>query len=356
MRPRTTILLGVIILLVAVVFLVLSSQTPPPAEVNPDVPTEVPTPAIPTVQIVVAAQSIPRGRLITEDAVTLIEWPETSVPPGAFNNIDEVLNLIARTDILFNQPLTDVMLTNNREQLAQRGSDAALLIPNDRRGFAIPIDQLSGVAYAVQQGDHVDVLISLWLVDTDRDGQYGSPYFFNRSLSDDLIAAGMDPENAVSQAIALTTRQSIFPRLSSQLMLQDIEVVSVGNWENPTPIPRFTPGIPSAVEEVPVEGVPPQSLSGTPTVTPPRPDVVILSVTPQQALILQWLRESDAIVDLALRGPTDRAPIDTEAVTLQYIIDNFNVTLPPKLDFSINYLPSTDEPACPDRWTKDSCR
>jgi pilus assembly protein CpaB len=353
MRPRTTILLGVIILLGAAVFLILSSQQAPPAP-TPSAETAIPTPAIPTVQIVVAAQSIPRGRLITEDAVTLVEWPETSVPPGAFQNIDEVLNLIARTDILFNQPLTDVMLTNNREQLVQRGSDAALLIPNDRRGLAIPIDQISGVAYAVQPGDHVDILISLWLIDTDRDGQYGSPYFFNRSLSDDLIAAGMDPENAVSQAIALTTRQSNFPRLSSQIILQDIEVVSVGNWENPTPIPRFTPGIPIP-EAVTPEGAPP-SLSGTPTVTPPRPDVVILSVTPQQALLLQWLRESDAIIDLALRGPTDRAPVDTQAVTLQYIIDNFAVTLPPKLDFSVNYLPPSEEPGCPDRWTKDSCR
>ena len=54
MRPRTTILLGVILLLGVGIFLYLSSQSGgDPAE--PEVETQVPTPVIPTVQIVAAA-------------------------------------------------------------------------------------------------------------------------------------------------------------------------------------------------------------------------------------------------------------------------------------------------------------
>ncbi|HEY4689845.1 MAG TPA: Flp pilus assembly protein CpaB [Anaerolineae bacterium] len=352
-RGRTLILFGVVLLLVAVIAFVLLSQSQPPVPTPaPGEATATPTPVIQTIKIVVAAQNIPRGRIITEDAVTLVDWPESSLPPGFFTTFDDVRNLIARTDILFNQPLTDVMLTNDRAQLTARGGDAALLIPNDKRAIALPIDQLAGVGYAIQPGDHVDVLVSLWLLDTDRDGQYAA-YLFNRNLSDELIAAGMQPDAAVQAAIQLTTRDKSFPRLSSQLILQNLEVLSVGDWREPTPLPRFTPGVPQPAAASPTPVAPP---GATPTGTPARPNVVILIVSPQEALILQWLRESDAIIDLALRGGSDLAPVDTGTVTLQYLFDNFNVTLPPKLDFSINFLPPENTAACPERWTKDSCR
>jgi pilus assembly protein CpaB len=351
-RSRTLILLGIVLLLIAVIAFVLLGQQPPPeAAVTDGEPTPEPTAIVRMVKIVVAAQNIPRGRVLTEDSVILVDWPEDSQPPGAFTDLEAVRNLIARTDILFNQPLTDVMLTNDRAQLTARGSDAALQIPNDKRAIAMPIDQLASVAYALQPGDHVDVLVSLWLVDADRDGQYQA-YLFNRELSDELIAAGMQPENAVQNAIQLTTRDDSFPRLSTQMILQDLEVLSVGEWTEPTPIPRFTPGAPGEPPTPTPAGVP----GATPTAAPPRPNVIILIVGPQQALLLQWLRESDAIIDLALRGATDRAPVDTSTVTLQYLFDNFNVTLPPKLDFAVNYLPPDNASSCPDRWTKDSCR
>jgi pilus assembly protein CpaB len=350
-RSRTLILFGFVLLLVAIVIFLLAQQAQP-APTPPDGgPTPTTAPAIELVPIVVAAQNIPRGRPITEDAVYLVDWPRDKLPPGHFTDLGDVQNLIARTDILLNQPILDVMLTNDRSQLTARGSDAALLIPNDRRGFAFPIDQLSGVGYALRPGDHVDVLAAFWLVDVDRDGQY--PIVpFNRNLVDELIAAGMDPDAAVQQAVSSATGATVYPRLSSQLILQDIEVMSVGEWEEPTPLPRFTP---SAPDEPPTP-TPPAAPGATLTATPPRPNMVILLVTPQQALILQWLREQDAIVDLALRGPLDFAPVDTAAVNLQYLFDNFNITLPPKLDFVNLYLPPPDNPACPDRWTKDPCR
>lgn len=352
-RSRTLILLGVVLLLLAIIAFVALNPGAPAPEPGPDgVPTEVPTPVIQMVKIVVAAQNIPRGRAITEDAVILTDWPETSMPPGAFTNLDDVLNLIARTDILFNQPLMDVMLTNDRAQLTARGSDASLLVPNDRRAIAVPIDQLAGVGYALQPGDHVDVLVSMWLVDVDRDGQY--PVIpFNRDLVDQLVASGMDPAEAVQLVVSQSQSARVFPRLTSQIVLQDLEVLSVGDWREPTPIPRFTPGAPGGVEVEPTLAAAP---GATPTATPPRPNVVILIVAPQQALMLQWLRESDAIMDLALRGAADRAPVDTSTVTLQYLFDNFNVTLPPKLDFVINYYPPENAVACPERWTKESCR
>ncbi len=351
-RGRTLILFGAVLVLAVIAIFLFAIGQPPPTPTPVEGGTATPTPVARTVQIVIAAQNIPRGRPISEDAVYLGDWPEENLPPGVFTNLEDVLNLIARTDILFNQPIIDVMLTNDRGQLVSRGSEASLLIPNDRRAVALPIDQLASVGYAIRPGDHVDVLASFWLVDVNRDGQYAA-YFFNRDLADELIAAGLnDPiSTGVERAIALSAGVP-FPRLSSQLVLQDVEVLSVGNWRDPTPVPPFTPGVP--VEVLPTETPVP---AGTPAGTlPPPPDVVLLIVTPQQALLLQWLRESDAILDLALRGATDRAPADTSTITLQYLFENFNVTVPPKLDFAINYVPAPNAQLCPERWTKDSCR
>ena len=345
-RGRTMILLGVVLLLVAIIAFVVASQQP----VEPVGPTPEPTPVIKTVKIVVAAQNIPRGWVISEDAVTLMDWPETNLPPGTFSSVDDVRNLIARTDILFNQPVLNVMLTQDRAQLVARGSDAALQIPNDKRAVAIPIDQLASVGYAIQPGDHVDVLVSMWLTDVDRDGQY-VVVPFNRNLVDELVAGGIELDAATQQVFQLTLNVTPFPRLASQLVLQDLEVLSVGEWRDPTPLPRFTPGVPG--EPTPVAAEAP---AGGPTGTPRRPDVVLLIVSPQQALILQWLRETDSIIDLALRGATDRAPVDTSTVTLQYLFDNFNITLPPKLDFAVDFFPPLTEAVCPERWTKAVCR
>jgi len=349
-RGRTFILLGLVLLLGALAVFLFASGQPQPAATP--VATVEPTPAIQLVKIVVAAQNIPRGKLITADAVYLADWPRDSVPPGAFNNLEDVLNLIARTDVLFNQPLMDVMLTNDRAQLTTFGSDAALLIPNDKRAVGLPIDQMASVGYALRPGDHVDVMVGFWLVDVDRDGQY--PVVpFNRALVDELVASGMTPETAANLVAQQASSAKPFLRLSTQLVLQDVEVLSVGEWKDATPIPRFTPGAP----QLPTPTPPPQAApNATATPTPAPPNMVILVVSPQQALILQWLRESDAIIDLALRGTTDRAPADTTTVSLQYLFENFNVTLPPKLDFVINYLPSANTAACPERWTKESCR
>ena len=60
--------------------------------------------------------------------------------------------------------------------------------------------------------------------------------------------------------------------------------------------------------------------------------MLILLVDPQQALILQWLRESNVSVNLALRGAGDSAPVSTDSVSYQYILTNFNITIPPKVN------------------------
>ena len=325
-RSRTLILLGIVLLLgaVAVIVLLPQQQATPPAQAVP-----TPVPEIPTTEILVAAQDIPRGTIIGDDAIAPGKWPNTSLPPNDLIIVkpEDVIGKRARTDILRGQPVLQSMITADPSRLARTGNDASLFIPPEKRAVAFPIDQMSSVGYAIGAGDRVDVIISFSIVDVNQEGQY--PIVpFNRELVDDLIAAGLPSEVAVQQVLADIKSAQIEPRLVSQLTLQNLEVLHVGEWPaaGKLPSPTATPNPEQQVAQ------PPPAAGGTPTPTPPRPNMLILLVDPQQALILQWLRESNVAVNLALRGAGDSAPVSTDAVSYQYILTNFNITIPPKVN------------------------
>ena len=329
-RSRTFILLGIVLLLGAVAVLVLlpPQQAAPPTPIPP-----TPVPEIPTTQIVIAAQDIPRGTIIGDDAISLGKWPDESLPPSDLMVLkpEDVLGKRARTDILRGQPVLQSMVTVDLQQLTAIGNEASLFIPPEKRAVAFPIDRMSSVGYAIGSGDRVDMLVTFSILDVNQDGQY--PIVpFNRELVDELIAAGIAPDAAAAQVLADVQSAKVEPRLLSQLTLQNLEVLHVGEWPaqglNPRPTATPNPEQPAA-QPAPGGG-------GTATPTPPRPEMLILLVDPQQALILEWLKESGVIIRLALRGATDSAPVSTDTVSYQYILTNFNITIPPKVNSIIN--------------------
>jgi hypothetical protein len=83
-----------------------------------------------------------------------------------------------------------------------------------------------------------------------------------------------------------------------------------------------------------------QSPEAPPTATPV-PDIITLVVSPQDALVLNYInrvveRSPGAVVmTLALRSAGDTSRVDTESVTLQYMFERFNIALPAKLNYGI---------------------
>ncbi|MEW5961873.1 MAG: hypothetical protein AB1801_29480, partial [Chloroflexota bacterium] len=111
-------------------------------------------------------------------------------------------------------------------------------------------------------------------------------------------------------------REAQIPRRVAQLTVPAAKVIRVGPWIEPPPPPP-----PAEGEEVP-------------TPTPNLPDIVTLAVTPQDALVLVWLRQSGIYSEMALRAAGEEtADHLTEAVTLQYMLTRFNIAVPPKIEF-----------------------
>jgi pilus assembly protein CpaB len=93
--------------------------------------------------------------------------------------------------------------------------------------------------------------------------------------------------------------------------------------------------VPEGGEQQPAEGGGEQA-APTP---PPEPEVVTLIVTPQDAITLNYLlyyqKYLGAQMTLALRSAEDNTRVLTEAVTLQYLLETYNIPVPAKLPYSI---------------------
>jgi Flp pilus assembly protein CpaB len=64
-------------------------------------------------------------------------------------------------------------------------------------------------------------------------------------------------------------------------------------------------------------------------------DIVTLGVTPQDAVVLTWAVNTGVDINLALRSARDVPQVPTTSVTLQYMIETYNITVPPKLPYSL---------------------
>ena len=329
---RILVVIGAVILVLALVVVVVMmvrgrSQ---PAEPTPGPEEGGPVVYVPegTVDIVVAAQNIPRGVRITADnnAVVLASWPENSVPAGTLTALESAYGRIARLDIPLGMPILENMLTAAPGDLADVGSDAALLIPRGKVAYALAVAGNASVAWAIQPGDHVDVLISVLLVDLDEDFQSQLPNQASCIGTTEGCTSGTLGRLevlATGDVVNVTPGEDQRPRMITQLTVQNAIVLRVGNWQEEE-------AAPTQEEQPPVEGE--EAAQPTPA---PRflPKWVTLAVRTQDALVLKYAEEVGASMDLVLRSAGDESLIATEPVTLQYIFDQFNMQLPPKLPY-----------------------
>ncbi len=348
-RLRTFLLIAILILIVAVVILVVLPQLNAPQQTivddtgevvavvqNPEstpLPTATP---IRYVDLVVAVQNISRGQVIPPDAVVVNPWPEDAQPFNGISNLDDVVGRIARTDIFREQPILSNMVVDSYQSLARVGSDAAAILPQGLVAVALPIDRLTSVGYAVQDGDRVDLIMSLLFVDVDEDFQSRSPNDINLiQITEDGIdfiapIAGRPDSTSLGQVIISPSEQQR-PRLVTQRTITDALVIHMGTIP---PDGRFI-GVPPTPTPAPSDGEEEDTGTPVPTPTPARPDIIILGVTPQDAVFITWMIEARVPVTLALRSAQDTSTTVTNEVTLDYLMTEFGIALPGKRPYAI---------------------
>jgi pilus assembly protein CpaB len=352
-RGRVFILLALILLMGAAgVYFLLSGigREQAPEDITP-------TP-IGEAEIVIAAQHISRGSIIPQEAVIVSPYPADYLVETMMTDPGLVIGRRARMDIGRGVPITQNMITERAGDLLGTGSDASLAIPPGMTAISMPMSRLSGVAYALRDGDQVDVLVSLLLSDVDVEFQTGLPnesmFLFDpngnlltaftcRQVSFEegqLVCSSGEVPPPIGRVVTDDeTGQQFYagpvgeskPRLVTQRLISNATVLHVGAF----PLPGEEAAAPVAVATPePAAGAQPAGGEVAPPAILP-PDVVTLIVSPQEALALNWALKARLDLVLTLRGPNDPTVSDeTDSVTLQYLVENFDIAVPLKLPYS----------------------
>jgi Flp pilus assembly protein CpaB len=380
MNKRTLRLLAVafIIIIVAIGAVVLIGNTPDedtavevaqgtdtPEETA--IPTEPASTAIPTQElrnVVVAVQNISRGAIIPPDAIEIRPWPFEALPFSAIYDPDDVVGRIARVDLYSENPILSSMVVDTLDQLGATGSDAAAILPAGTVAITIPWDRLTSVGYAPQMGDRVDLIVSLLFIDLDEEFQSALPNMVNllgTTLSSEneitslLLNVGDDingrfdtrripvpileleggrvrvATSLLDYPVVIRPAEQPRPRLLTHRTILDAQVIWTGEFpedgslfqEVPSPTPVGPTEVPQGQE------------ADFPTPIPPRPDIVTIAVTPQEATIIAWLLEARVPITFTLRSAADRSRLATDPVTLDYIISQYDITVPRRNDYTI---------------------
>lgn len=365
-RGRIFIYLALIIILGLGAFVIVWQRFLSPTVSGDTTEVVAPTPVVRTVDVVVVAQRIPRGATLDSTVLSVIPIQEELFFGEMLTDVRDAEGKLAKFDLEAGIPLTNGMLVDSGEQLSATGSIAALSIPRGMVAVSIPISRLSSVSYAPKPGDHVNVIAMMLFVDLDSDYQSVLP---NRNIG--VIAPGtgtatltgsaaqageegsgesggtgaefqtssivavsgggggqigrpeVDP--ILAQTFYVVPSEEQRPRMVSQNLLQDAVVLNVGDFPYGDEEVKPEPDVPT-VEETPVveeEGQVPES--------PKPPDVITLIVSPQDAITLNYLVYSGAQLTLALRPAEDDTRVQTESVTLQFLLEQYNISVPARL-------------------------
>jgi Flp pilus assembly protein CpaB len=358
-RGRIFIWLALIMVVgVALVYLLYSRgilfSQPTNEAANEPISTATP---IPQIQVVVFSQKVERGETISEDKLTMTDYPADLVSPIMFTDISKVVGKMARYTMDPYVVVTSALVTDSPD--TAQGSDDALFIDPGMVAVSIPITRLSSVSYAPQRGDHVNVIATMLFVDLDTIWQSKLPNWTGNvigpgggivagggQLSDTTItllaqpftgpSAQGRPENdpLMNQTFYILPSEQQRPRLVSQTLIQNVRVLQMGNFLTPAEKAALeaTKPAPTATPEPGAEP-PPEQVAATPTPIPSPPDVITLIVSPQDAVTLNYLIYGGAQLTLVLRNPRDADNTTTEAVTLQYLLDQYNIPIPAKLPY-----------------------
>ena len=112
-----------------------------------------------TTKVAVATAPMAFGSDITTDKIRFVDYPNTSIPPGAFTTAAQLMpagkKRVALMPIAVNEP---ILASKISAQGA--GASIAALLPDGMRATSVRINDVSGVAGFIMPNDTVDVLIT----------------------------------------------------------------------------------------------------------------------------------------------------------------------------------------------------
>ena len=235
----------------------------------------------PKQSVVVARQPLAANSILRADNVTIEERQE--IPRGAAVQVQDVLGTMtlrdmAEGEVILMQDVTNLGETRNLPRL----------LGDDKIAVAIPAGDILGEWGAVLPGDHVDVLFT----------------------HDVILETPMYPADWVEQGRSLET-------VERDQSMDDVTMLALQNLEVLQILEEPRPAVPEGQQEAPLE---------------PPARALLLKIDPQDALVLKYLINSESVVDLALRSPTNTSFYDVQPVNINYLMLRYGILVPQPLE------------------------
>lgn len=366
---------GILILAGVIVIAVLPPEaTPVPPENDNGGPVqtveEAATPIPQTVDVYVSLQTVPRGFQYPEDAAQLEglvvadQRVTATIKENVITDINDILGKYARNDIFQGETFTEDALTEAPSETGLASYGPSSLIPPGYLAAAIPLDRLNSVAYALDEGDHVDIMISFQFLQLDEEFQTflrdQAVFFMEVPVEAGEEGGGEGATGEPQMTLFVISPYGRFEELPTgdlahispsefqrpvpvSMIIQNATVIQVGAWKPPALVQPPTP------EPTPVaEGAEP---TATPfaqiTPIPEPPDVLVIALTPQEQLLMKYAVESNADIDFALRGALDSDFYTLDPIELGSFLERFGFDIPENLNYTVD-IPITREAPTPE--------
>ena len=356
----------------------VTEGAPPPTGVDGAEPGQGPVTTVltDTVEVVVSLQTVERGwQMTAAELVTDTRFID-EVGDNVLTNIEDAIGLYARSKIFQGETLTTDALVPDPALIGETEYGPSSLIPPGYVAMAVPMDRLSGVAYALDEGDYIDIMMTFYFYQIDEQFQ---TYLENAAvfyLEDAVETEGEAPpegeeggegEETIETSIFVLWPYGRFEELPTgdtvhiygseyqrpvpiSMILQNARVIQVGNYVPPEPIEPATP-TPEPIAEGDPTPTPQPGGPVLPTGTP-YPDILLVALTPQQQLFLKYAVESPVDLDFALRGVNDNQLYTVENVDVNLLLERFNIEVPPGFNYSVD-SPLPDETPTPNAQAAD---
>lgn len=301
------------------------------------------TSAIRYVQVISAGQNIPAGTSITEAMLSSYQMPEDKLVQGLFTDTKDVVNMYAKITIPQGVPIMASELSAVSGNVNLPGSPWATYIPQGMTAVSIPITRLSSAAFGVRDGDYVDVIVTMLLVDVDPSMQSILPNKIAgleagqnnliKITQTDVTQGQFQMDTVANVLMYIQPSESQRPRMITQMIMQNIQVLHVGTF----PLPGETTSDQTQAQQS-VQPTPTPA-PGTPVAAPAavnRPDIITVMVSPQDAVMLTYLIYSGVEINLTLRNPNDQGTnTQPDAAMLEYLLTQYNIPVPAKLPYAL---------------------
>ena len=106
-------------------------------------------------RLAVANAEIPLGSSITPEMVRMVEWPDSSQPPGAFTEVDKLHGRVVTGTVQRGEPVLEARLA----PIGTKGGLSAV-VPAGKRAMTVRVNDVVGVAGFALPGTFVDVMVN----------------------------------------------------------------------------------------------------------------------------------------------------------------------------------------------------